>query len=96
MKLKRCVSRVRKRKKLSVVQLFTFTQAVHRSLLILFKYVKPAKFDVCTHVKFTRQLVEIHLQIDQGNPNYRVEMKQPGRVEKISCAKKIEKPYFQP
>ena len=38
------MSRVRKRKKLSAVQLFTFTHAAHTSLLILFTYVKPAKF----------------------------------------------------
>ena len=39
---KRCMSRVRKRKKLNAVQLFTFTHPAHTSLL--FTYVKPAKF----------------------------------------------------
>ena len=38
---KRCVSRVRKCKKLNNAQLFTLMQAVHTSLLM---YVKPAKF----------------------------------------------------
>ena len=38
------MSRVRKRKKLNSTQLFTFTHAAHTSLLILFTYVKPAKF----------------------------------------------------
>ena len=34
----------REKKKLIVVHLFTFTHGVHMSLLILFTYVKPAKF----------------------------------------------------
>ena len=38
------MSRVRKRKKLNSTQLLTFTHAAHTSLLILFTYVKPAKF----------------------------------------------------
>ena len=38
------MSRVRERKKLNSAQLFTFTEAVHTSFLILFTYVKPAKF----------------------------------------------------
>ena len=41
---KRRMNGLRKRKKLSVVQLFAFTHAAHTSLLILFTYVKPAKF----------------------------------------------------
>ena len=35
---------LRKRKKLSAVQLFTFTHAAHTSPLIIFTHVKPAKF----------------------------------------------------
>ena len=35
---------LRKRKKLNVVQLFTFMQAAHLSLLIIFTYEKPVKF----------------------------------------------------
>ena len=39
---------MRKRNKLSAAQLFTFTYTVHMSFLILFTYVKPAKFkSVC-------------------------------------------------
>ena len=38
------VSLVRKRTKLNSTQRFTFTHAAHTSLLILFTYVKPAKF----------------------------------------------------
>ena len=40
----RCVRRVHKRKKLSVVQLFMFMNAFHMLLFILFIYLKPTKF----------------------------------------------------
>ena len=49
---KRCMSRVRKRKKLNAVQLFTFTRG---SYIASFYARKASQIHVCTHVKFTPQ-----------------------------------------
>ena len=55
------MSHERKRKKLNSAHLFTFTQAVHTSLVILFTYLKPAKFTSVARKNYAT--VEIHLKL---------------------------------
>ena len=52
---------LRKRKKLSAVQLFTFAHAAHTSLLISFTYVNALQLNLCLHARKIYATVEIHL-----------------------------------